>query len=113
MTPVASFLAHERGAYLQNLYSASMLPCSNFTVVDRILIPIMNKLLHCVRASLPLVLVAAAIAYGPLHLSVVSNDPHPQGLGRLGRDLLRRGACELAETSAGDRVRRQYANQLR
>jgi hypothetical protein len=90
-----------------------MLPCSNFTATDRILIPIMNKLLHCVRASLPIALVAAAVAYGPLHLSVVSNAPHPQGLGRLGRDLLRRGACEVGEEVAGDRARRQYANQLR
>lgn len=98
---------------LQNLYIATMLPCSNFTAVDRILIPIMNKLLHCVRASLPIALVAAAVAYGPLHLSVVSNAPHPQGIGRLGRDLLRRGACELAEESAGDRAKRPYANPLR
>jgi hypothetical protein len=90
-----------------------MLPCSNFTGGDRILIGIMNKLLHCVRASLPIALVAAAIAYGPLHLSVVSNAPHPQGLGRLGRDLLRRCVSEPCEESAGDRGRRQYANQLR
>ena len=90
-----------------------MLPCSNFTAVDRILIPNMNRLLHCVRASLPIALVAAAVAYGPLHLSVVSSAPHPQGIGRLGRELLRRGACEVGEEVVGDRARRQYANQLR
>ena len=90
-----------------------MLPCSNFTAAGRILILIMTKLLHCVRASLPIALVAAAVAYGPLHLSVVRNAPHPQGIGRLGRDLLRRGACELSEQSADDRARRQYANPLR
>jgi hypothetical protein len=76
------------------------------------LVRIMNYLLYSFRSSLLFGLVVVVLAYGPLHISSVSGSLHPQGLGRLNRDLIRRGGAEGNEKWTAYGPHRQAVHDL-
>jgi hypothetical protein len=51
------------------------------------------------REFLFVVVVFCAVVLGPLHCTVVSNGPAVSGIGRLGRDLLRRVTDESSKNT--------------
>lgn len=55
-----------------------------------------------VRGLLLGVLVLATVASGSLHGPIANGSPNTPGLGRLGRDLLRRVVGEVSERSTED-----------
>jgi hypothetical protein len=58
-----------------------------------------NNIFRDVRGLLLAVLVVAVAASGPLHGPISNGSPNTPGLGRLGRDLLRRVVGEASERS--------------
>lgn len=85
---------------LHNFYDVSCIRCGNFTKGGLILVDTMTTLPLSLRGVGLTLLIAAAICHADWGVSVAAQAPHIAGLGRLGRDLVRRNSGEVYGTPA-------------
>src|SRR5271170_2967982 len=78
------------GLSLHYFYGSPRIRFRNFMSAGFILVCTMNDIVFGIRGLCLTLLILAAIAHADLHASIAGSGPHISGLGRLGRDLVRR-----------------------